>query len=114
MNGSGRASGSTSHGGITPSALWRKLGNGKTSVIVLPVFDYVTMLLEAGAEVRPLGQMPFLDVESGRTAPHPSNLTCFILLRVKPWIAAPFTHENRVWTAIDDPAKAASDQQKRL
>jgi hypothetical protein len=56
VNGSGRASGSTSHGGITPSMLWGKLGYGKTSVIVLAVFDHVTMLLQAGAEVRPLGQ----------------------------------------------------------
>ena len=28
--------------------------NGKTSVLVLPVFDYVTQLLLAGAEIRPL------------------------------------------------------------
>jgi hypothetical protein len=58
---------------------------GKTSVIVLPVFDYVTMLLEAGAEVRPLGRVPFLDVERGRTAPQPPNIACFILRPVKPW-----------------------------
>ena len=28
----------------------------KTSAIVLPVFDYVTMLLDADAEIRPLGR----------------------------------------------------------
>ena len=56
---------------------------GKTSVLVLPVFDYVTRLLEAGAEIRPLGRVPFLDVESGRTAPHPPNIACFILRPIK-------------------------------
>jgi DNA N-6-adenine-methyltransferase (Dam) len=56
---------------------------GKLSVIVLPVFDYVTRLLEAGAEIRPLGRVPFLDVDSRRPVPHPSNIACFIL-RPKP------------------------------
>jgi hypothetical protein len=52
---------------------------GKTSVILLPVFDYVTTLLEAGAEIRPLGRVPFGDVDGRRTAPHPPNIACFIL-----------------------------------
>jgi DNA N-6-adenine-methyltransferase (Dam) len=52
---------------------------GKTSVIVLPVFDYVTRLLEAGAEIRPLGRVPFHDVDSRRAAPHPPNIACFVL-----------------------------------
>ena len=53
--------------------------NGKTSVLVLPVFDYVTRLLLAGAKIRPLGRVPFLDVDSRRTAPHPPNIACFVL-----------------------------------
>lgn len=52
---------------------------GKTSVIVLPVFDYVTRLLEAGAEIRPIGRVPFRDVDSRRVAPHPPNIACFVL-----------------------------------
>jgi hypothetical protein len=52
---------------------------GKTSVIVLPVFEYVTRLLEAGAEIRPLGRVPFLDVDSRRAASHPPNIAVFIL-----------------------------------
>jgi hypothetical protein len=52
---------------------------GKTSVIVLPVFDYVTRLLEAGAEIRPLGRVPFRDVDHGGSAPHPANIACFVL-----------------------------------
>ena len=52
---------------------------GKTSVLVLPVFDYVTRLLVAGAEIRPLGRVPSLDVDSPRTVPHPANIACFVL-----------------------------------
>ena len=52
---------------------------GKTSVIVLPVFDYVMRLLEAGAEIRSLGRVQFRDVDSDRSAPHPANIACFIL-----------------------------------
>jgi DNA N-6-adenine-methyltransferase (Dam) len=56
---------------------------GKTSVIVLPVFDYVTVLLDAGAEIRPLGRVPFLDVDSRRAASHPPNIAVFILRPVR-------------------------------
>jgi hypothetical protein len=70
-------------GGNGPTAFVRKAiaeqTKGKTSVIVLPVFDYVTMLLLAGAEIRPLGRVPFHDVDSRRVAPHPPNIACFIL-----------------------------------
>jgi hypothetical protein len=70
-------------GGNGPTAFVRKaiaeLQKGKTSVIVLPVFDYVTMLLEAGAEIRPLGRVPFREVDSGGIAPHPANIACFVL-----------------------------------
>lgn len=46
---------------------------------MLPVFDYVTRLLEAGAEIWPLGRVPFRDVDSVRIANHPANFACFIL-----------------------------------
>jgi hypothetical protein len=52
---------------------------GKLSVLVLPIFDYVTRLLEAGAEIRPLGRIPFLEVDSRRAASHPPNIACFVL-----------------------------------
>ena len=74
-------------GGAGATAFVRKAisehQKGKTSVIVLPVFDYVTMLLLAGAEIRPLGRVPFRDVDSGQGAPHPPNIACFVL-RGKP------------------------------
>jgi hypothetical protein len=57
---------------------------GKTSVLVLPVFDYVTLLLDAGAEIRSLGRVPFREVDSRRTAPHPANIAAFILRPVRP------------------------------
>jgi hypothetical protein len=70
-------------GGKGPTAFVRKAiaeqAKGKTSVIVLPVFDYVTRLLEAGAEIRPLGRVPFRDTDSDRIANHPANIACFIL-----------------------------------
>ncbi len=52
---------------------------GKTSILLLPVFEYVTLLLEAGAQIRPLGRVPFHDVDSHRPAPHPANIACFVL-----------------------------------
>ena len=57
---------------------------GKTSVLVLPVFSYITLLLEAGAEIRSLGQVPFRDVDNHRPAPDPANVACFILRPAKP------------------------------
>jgi hypothetical protein len=93
-HGSGRANGSTSpatsigcadHGSsISPGALasatrHQLTKKGKTRVIVLPVFGYVTKLLEAGAEIRSLGRVPFRDTDSDRVAKHPANIACFVL-----------------------------------
>ena len=70
-------------GGKGPTAFVRKAiaeqQKGKTSVIVLPISDYVTKLLEAGAEIRSLGRVPFRDTDSDRVAPHPANIAAFIL-----------------------------------
>jgi hypothetical protein len=70
-------------GGTGPTAFVRKAiseqQRGRTSVLLLPVFDYVTLLLEAGAEIRSLGRVPFRDVDSRRVAPHPANIACFVL-----------------------------------
>jgi len=53
--------------------------SGNLSVLVLPVHDHVTTLFTAGAEMRPLGQVPFLEVETRRPAPHPPNVALFVL-----------------------------------
>jgi hypothetical protein len=75
-------------GGNGPTAFVRKAiseqAKGKTSVILLPIFDYVTKLLEAGAEIRPMGRVPFRDVDSDRFADHPANIACFILRPRRP------------------------------
>jgi hypothetical protein len=69
--------------GTGPTAFIRKAiaeqQEGKTSVLVLPIFDYVTILLSAGAEIRSLGRVAFRDVDSGRVARHPANIACFVL-----------------------------------
>ena len=77
--------------------MWRRLGansfrpqsdraaaKGKTSVLIFPVYDYLSLLLEAGAEIRSLGQVPFRDVDNHRPAPDPANVACSILRPVKP------------------------------
>jgi hypothetical protein len=51
----------------------------KTIVFMLPVHDYVTLLLKEGAEMRPLGRMKFLDVDTREPAKHASNVCLFIL-----------------------------------
>jgi hypothetical protein len=56
-----------------------ELASGKLSVLILPVPDYVTTLLKAGAEIRPLGRVPFLEAETGEPAPHPPNVAVFVL-----------------------------------
>lgn len=70
-------------GGTGPTAGVRKAieqqQKGKLSAIVLPVPDYVIRLLEAGAEIRPLGRIKFLDVVTHRPAPHPPCVALFIL-----------------------------------
>ena len=75
-------------GGIGVTAFVREAiaeqKKGKTSAVVLPVFDYVTKLLDTGAEIRPLRRVPFLDVDSRRAASHPPNIAVFILQPVRP------------------------------
>jgi hypothetical protein len=56
---------------------------GKTSVVILPIFDYVALMLSAGAEIKLLGRVSFCDVDSNRAAPHPANIAMFVL-RGKP------------------------------
>jgi hypothetical protein len=69
--------------GIGPTAFARKAiaeqSKGKTSVLVLPVQSYVNLLLEAGAELRSLGRVRWVEVESGLAMPGPSPICCFIL-----------------------------------
>jgi hypothetical protein len=66
-----------------PTAFARKaiaeLEFGKSSVLLLPTVSYVNMLLEAGAEVRSMGRIKWVDAISGNTWKTPSCITCFII-----------------------------------
>lgn len=52
---------------------------GKTSVLILPVQSYVNLLLEAGAEIRPLGRVRWLDADTLEVSPNPTTVALFIL-----------------------------------
>lgn len=52
-------------------------GNG--SVLVLPVQSYVMLLAGAGAEIRSMGRIRWLDVETKEPCKSPSPICAFIL-----------------------------------
>lgn len=54
-----------------------KHGNG--SVLVLPVQSYVMLLAEAGAEIRSMGRIRWLEAETGEPCRSPSPICAFIL-----------------------------------
>ena len=73
-------------GGTGPTSFARKAigeyqwhGNG--SVVILPVPSYVNMLIEAGAELRPLGRVAWLEAETKEPWKTPCHVTAFVL----PW-----------------------------
>lgn len=53
--------------------------HGRGSVLVLPVQSYVMHLAAAGAEIRSLGRVRWLDVETGEPCTGPSPICAFIL-----------------------------------
>jgi len=53
--------------------------HGRESVLVLPVQSYVMHLAAAGAEIRSLGRVRWLEAESGEPMPGPSPICAFIL-----------------------------------
>jgi hypothetical protein len=67
----------------SPTAFARKAieqaKEGRTIVLTLPTQSYVNLLLEAGAELRPLGRVKWLAVEDGEPMKGPSPITAFIL-----------------------------------
>ena len=66
-----------------PTAFVRKAieeqKKGKTSVLILPVQSYVNMLLTAGAELRPVGRVKWIDANTGQPCKTPSSNALFIL-----------------------------------
>ena len=69
--------------GKGPTAFMRKaiLENqlGKTVVIVAPVQSYVGMMVDAGAELRNLGRVRWLNGETKEPCKDPSTIVAFIL-----------------------------------
>ena len=69
--------------GHGPTAFVRKgieeAEHGKTSVFILPVQNYVNMLLWGGAEIRPLGRVNWLDDRTGKAMKVGSNNAIFVL-----------------------------------
>jgi hypothetical protein len=70
-----------------PTAFARKAidehHKGKTIVGLWPVANYVNMLLEAGAEIRSLGRVAWLD-KDGNQMPGPTPIACFVLRANQP------------------------------
>jgi hypothetical protein len=69
--------------GAGPTAFVRKAINekeqGKLSVIILNTMLHINLLLEAGAELRSMGRVRWLDCRNGEEWKSPSNTTLFIL-----------------------------------
>ena len=57
---------------------------GKTSVLILPVNNYVDLLLRAGAKVRYTGRIRWLDAKTKQAMPGPGATALFILKGKKP------------------------------
>ena len=69
--------------GHGPTAFVRKAieeqQKGKTSVLILPVQGYVNYLVAAGAELRSVGRVKWVDALGGGRDKQPSNNALFIL-----------------------------------
>ena len=74
--------------GLGPTAFVHKAiaeyKKGRGSVLVLPVQSYVMRLAAAGAEIRSMGRVRWLDVETGEPCKSPSPICAFILNRQEP------------------------------
>lgn len=70
-------------GGYGPTAWVRKAieqnKQGKTVVLAIPTQSYVNLLIEAGAEIRSLGRVRWLEAETKQPVTSPSPISCFVL-----------------------------------
>lgn len=69
--------------GVGPTAFVKKAieenKKGKTCVIILPTTHYTNLLIEAGAEIRSLGRVRWLEVKTKKPTSNPNPVSCFIL-----------------------------------
>ena len=74
-------------GGIGPTDFVKKAirerDKGRTCVLTLPTTHYTNLLLEAGAELRSLGRVAWIECETGEPMRSPAPITCFILRGVR-------------------------------
>ncbi len=70
-------------GGLGPTAFVRKAieesRKGKDVVIVIPTQSYVNILIEAGAEIRSMGRVPWLEVDTKEPWKSPVAISAFVL-----------------------------------
>ena len=52
---------------------------GKTVIMALPTTDSANLLFAEGAEMRPLGRLAWIDVDTGQPWPNPGASALFIL-----------------------------------
>jgi hypothetical protein len=69
--------------GHGPTAFARKAieesKKGRSSVLILPVQSYVNLLVEAGAKVRPVGRVKWIDARTEKPSVSPSTCALFVL-----------------------------------
>ena len=69
--------------GLGPTAFVHKAiaeaKQGRSSVLVLPVQSYVMLLARAGAEIRDMGRVRWLEADTGEPMQGPSPICAFIL-----------------------------------
>lgn len=69
--------------GKGPTAFIRKAieenKKGKNVVVMINTNAFINMLIEAGAEMRSMGRVKWLDGKTGQPWKSPGNTTCFIL-----------------------------------
>ena len=67
----------------SPTAFVRKAikeqVKGNSSVVVLPTPSYVNLLIEANAEIRPLGRVAWISAITNKPMKSPSSITLFYL-----------------------------------
>ena len=72
-----------SYKGLGPTAFVRKAiqekEKGNSSVILIPTQSYVNLLLDAGAELRSMGRVRWLDTETKEPWKSPVAITAFVL-----------------------------------
>ncbi|GAI45903.1 unnamed protein product, partial [marine sediment metagenome] len=56
---------------------------GKQIILLLPVQSYINLLLEAGAEIRSMGRIRWLEVDTKKPWEKPGPVACFILKAIK-------------------------------